>query len=77
MKTQYKRARKGYTDYRQRLKILKSKQTRMVIRKSNKHIQIQAIKYSEKGDQILATASSKNCKNSAGKEQHATRQQHT
>lgn len=59
MKTQYRRARKGYTDYRQRLKILKSRQTRMVIRKSNKHIIIQAVKYSEKGDQIIASASSK------------------
>ncbi len=54
-----RRRREGRTDYRQRLKLLKSNKIRMVIRKSLKNTQIQFVEYKETGDNILATANSK------------------
>lgn len=49
----------GKTDYRKRLALLKSRTTRIVIRKSIKNTTIQFINYDEKGDSIVATATSK------------------
>lgn len=54
-----RRRRKGKTDYRKRLALLKSKNTRIVIRKSIKNIIIQFVNYNEKGDNIVVTATSK------------------
>lgn len=54
-----RRRREGRTDYRQRLKLLKSRKIRMVVRKSLKNTQIQFIEYKETGDNVLATANSK------------------
>ncbi len=54
-----RRRREGITDYRHRLKLLKSRKVRLVIRKSLKNIQIQFIEYKEDGDNILVTANSK------------------
>jgi len=54
-----RRRREGRTDYRQRLRLLKSRKIRMVVRRSLKNTQIQFIEYKEKGDNILATANSK------------------
>ena len=54
-----RRRREGKTDYRKRLALLKSRTTRIVIRKSIKNTTIQFINYDEKGDSIVATATSK------------------
>jgi large subunit ribosomal protein L18 len=54
-----RRRREGKTDYRKRLALLKSRTTRIVIRKSIKNTIIQFINYDEKGDSIVATATSK------------------
>ena len=54
-----RRRREGVTDYRRRLRLLKSKKVRMVIRKSLKNTQIQFVEYKENGDNILVTDNSK------------------
>jgi len=54
-----RRRREGKTDYRRRLSLLKSRKTRMVVRKSLKNTQVQFIEYKEGGDNVVATANSK------------------
>jgi large subunit ribosomal protein L18 len=54
-----RRRREGKTDYRKRLALIKSRTTRIVIRKSINNTTIQFINYNEKGDNIVATATSK------------------
>jgi len=51
----FRRIRNGKTNYHQRLSIIKSQKTRLVIRKTNKHIICQLIKYNQKGDLVLAS----------------------
>ncbi|MFW6173305.1 MAG: 50S ribosomal protein L18 [Elusimicrobiota bacterium] len=51
-----RRHREGKTDYRKRLKLLKSRKTRIVIRKSLKNIRVQFVEYHPEGDKILASA---------------------
>jgi large subunit ribosomal protein L18 len=53
-----RRRREGKTDYRKRLKLLRSGKVRMVVRKSLKNTSIQFIEYKEDGDNILVSASS-------------------
>ncbi|KYK26443.1 50S ribosomal protein L18 [Thermoplasmatales archaeon SG8-52-1] len=53
-----RRRREGKTDYRKRLKLLRSKKVRMVVRKSIKNTQIQFVEYKEDGDNILISAKS-------------------
>ncbi len=53
-----KRRREEKTDYRQRLKLLKSGKIRAVVRPSNKHIRVQFVRYNRDGDKIVASASS-------------------
>lgn len=47
-----RRHRQGRTDYRQRLRLLKSRKTRIVVRKSNKNIIVQFVEYVAHGDVI-------------------------
>ncbi|RLF31169.1 MAG: 50S ribosomal protein L18 [Thermoplasmata archaeon] len=54
-----RRRREGRTDYRKRLKLLKSRKTRLVVRKSLKNTLVQFIEYKEEGDNVIATATSK------------------
>ena len=58
-----RRQREGKTDYRKRLKLLKSRTTRIVIRNSVRNIRVQFIEYSEGGDKILASAFSQELTN--------------
>ncbi len=58
----YRRKREGKTNYRKRLKLLKSKKPRLVIRKTNKYIIAQIIDYSPNGDIVLNQAVSKELK---------------
>ena len=51
-----RRRREGRTDYRKRLKLLKSRKIRIVVRKSIKNIRVQFVDYEESGDKILASA---------------------
>lgn len=53
-----RRRREGKTDYRKRLKLLRSRKVRAVIRKSLKNTQVQLIEYKEGGDNILVSANS-------------------
>jgi len=58
----FKRRREGKTDYKRRLKLLTSKKSRLVVRKSLKYIIGSIVEFTEKGDRTLATASSKELK---------------
>ena len=57
-----RRHREGRTDYRKRISLLGSKQTRLVVRRSAKQIQVQFVEYSNNGDKILATTLSNELK---------------
>ena len=54
-----RRQRQGKTDYRKRLRLLKSRKTRIVVRKSLKNTSVQFIQYEPTGDKIIAAALSK------------------
>ena len=51
-----RRRREGVTDYRKRLKLLKSRKIRIVVRNSIKNIRVQFIQYETSGDKILSSA---------------------
>ena len=59
---QFRRKRKGMTDYRKRLKILSSNKPRLVVRRSLKNIQAAIVEYNKKGDVVKASAHSSNLK---------------
>ena len=59
IRTQYKRKREGKTNYKKRLKLLQSRTTRLVIRKSNKHIIAQLTNYYPDGDKVVVGVNSK------------------
>jgi len=59
----FKRRIKRKTDYRERLKLLRSKKHRLVVRKSSKHIIAQIIDFNKGGDLVLAHATSQELKN--------------
>jgi len=59
-KVPYQRKKTGKTDYRRRLRLLSSREPRLVIRPSNKNITIQIINHKENGDLIAVSVSSKN-----------------
>ncbi len=48
-----RRHREGRTDYRKRLRLLKSRKTRIVVRKSLKNISVQFVEYNPEGDKII------------------------
>lgn len=52
----FRRRREGRTDYRRRLRLLRSGQARAVVRKSLNQTQVQIVAYDERGDRILASA---------------------
>jgi len=51
-----RRRRKGITDYRRRLNLLKSRKIRIVVRNSLKNIRVQFIDYEPNGDKIVTSA---------------------
>jgi large subunit ribosomal protein L18 len=55
----FKRRRLALTDYKKRLALIKSGLDRLVVRRSNRYIQGQVIRYAEKGDVVVASVSSK------------------
>jgi large subunit ribosomal protein L18 len=54
----FKRRRENKTNYRKRLALLKSKKTRLVIRRSLSNISVQFINFVPSGDQTIAEANS-------------------
>lgn len=54
----YSRKTEGKTDYKNRLLVLKSKKTRLVIRKSLNNINVQFVAFDKKGDRIIVSANS-------------------
>jgi large subunit ribosomal protein L18 len=58
-KTKFRRRREGKTDYTKRLALVRSKKIKITVRKTNKQIIAQAIKYNPKGDETIASATSK------------------
>ncbi len=53
-----RRRQEGKTDYRQRLKLLKSGKPRAVVRLSNRRIQIQFVRFHPDGDVVVTTVTS-------------------
>ena len=53
---------RGQTDYKQRLRMLKSGLVRAVIRKSNKNMLVQLVDYAHNGDKIITSAKSTDLK---------------
>ena len=58
-RVQFRRKREGRTDYRHRLRLLRSGKPRLVTRISLKHITAQVVRATIKGDLTLASAHSK------------------
>lgn len=58
-RVQFKRKRKGKTNYKKRLSLLKSNKLRLVVRKTSNNIIVQVIEYHPEGDKILVSAHSK------------------
>jgi len=58
----HRRRREGKTDYRARLKLIKSQLPRLVVRKSLNNIICQLVEFNEKGDKVLTYADSKELK---------------
>jgi large subunit ribosomal protein L18 len=54
----YRRKREGRTNYKKRLIYLKSKQARLVVRKTNKQVILQLVEYLPDGDKIICGTSS-------------------
>ncbi|MGC9308387.1 MAG: 50S ribosomal protein L18 [Thermoplasmatota archaeon] len=52
----FKRRHEGKTDYRQRLRLLKSGKPRIVVRRSNKNVRVQFVTYDERGDVVETVA---------------------
>ncbi len=58
----FRRRREGKTDYRQRLKLLKSELPRAVVRKTLNTTTVQFVEYHQGGDKVLFTVSAFNLK---------------
>lgn len=58
----YNRRIRGLTDYKQRLRLLKSGLTRAVIRKSNNNMFVQLVDYADQGDKVLVSVKSNELK---------------
>ena len=58
----HRRQREGRTDYHQRLRLLKSREPRLVVRKSLNCFYCQVVMYEEKGDKVVASAVSSELK---------------
>jgi large subunit ribosomal protein L18 len=52
----FRRRREGKTDYRKRLKLVRSGKVRAVVRHSIKHTVVQLVRYDETGDRIICSA---------------------
>lgn len=55
----FRRRREGRTDYQKRLALLKSHKPRLVVRKTLRAVIAQVIRFTEKGDTVVASADSR------------------
>lgn len=55
---EFKRKRKGKTNYKKRLKLLLASRPRLVVRKSLKNILVQIVEYGGKGDKVIVSVHS-------------------
>lgn len=55
----FRRKMQGKTNYKKRLALLKSGKLRLVVRKSNKHMLVQLVKYGDVGDEVIKTLTTK------------------
>lgn len=55
----FRRRRQGRTDYQKRLALLKSRKPRLVVRKTLRAVIAQVVKFTEKGDAVIAAADSR------------------
>lgn len=53
---QFHRQHEGRTNYHKRMKLLSSNKPRLVVRRSNKHIRIQVVEFTQTHDKIVAQA---------------------
>jgi len=58
-KVRFRRRREGKTDYKKRLALLKSGLPRMVVRRTNRYIIVQFVRFRPEGDEVIAYAFSK------------------
>ncbi|MEM1983674.1 MAG: 50S ribosomal protein L18 [Candidatus Korarchaeum sp.] len=58
-KVKFRRRREGKTDYLKRLALLKSRKPRVVVRKTNRYIIVQFVRFKGEGDEVIAYAFSK------------------
>ncbi|MCD6348874.1 MAG: 50S ribosomal protein L18 [Candidatus Korarchaeota archaeon] len=58
-KVMFRRRREGKTDYKKRLALLKSGLPRMVVRRTNRYIIVQFVRFKPVGDEVIAHALSK------------------
>ncbi len=58
----FRRKREGRTDYKKRLALLKSGETRLVIRRTNTQLIVQFVDYNPEGDEVLLTVDGKDIK---------------
>jgi len=58
----FRRRREQKTDYQKRLALVRSKKIRIVARKTNKRMILQAIRFNPKGDETVASADSRELK---------------
>ncbi len=65
-RVQFRRRREGKTNYHRRLAIVKSRETRLVIRASVTHITVQFVESKLQGDKVLASSFSKELVNKYG-----------
>ena len=63
----FSRRRRGITNYRKRLALLKSGIPRAVVRFSNAKVTVQIIDFAKEGDKVLATANSNDIANAGWK----------
>ena len=61
-----KRKRMGVTDYRKRLKLLRSESPRLIVRPTGRGIVVQAAEYAPEGDMVLATVNANTLKKTLG-----------
>lgn len=57
-KVPHRRRREQKTDYKKRLELVKSGKPRAVVRRSNKHMQVQLVTYQKEGDEVVTSARS-------------------
>ena len=52
----FRRRREGKTDYRRRLALLRSQETRLVVRRTSGNVIVQFVEWGQTGDKVTATA---------------------